>query len=1012
MVGRGVPLWAALLVSCLCWAAQPLTGSAQDAPAAPEATPPAEPAPPPAEAPAAPAPPAAEVPAAPPAEAPTTGEQPVTPAEAPAAPPAAAPAPEPTQAEASAEPSTPGEGEAAPETPHQGPTDDEPIDEEPAADGDVEEILITGSRIKRTSFSAAAPIQVVDREQLEFSGAQNLGEVVRFLTAAPGSDFGGRGLGLFGTTQINLRGLGTQATLILINGRRVVPAGAVSISGSGIGTIVDLGQIPVTAIERIEILRGGGSAIYGSDAVAGVVNVITVKDYDGAKIELSAQSTDKLDHAEYVTSLTMGSSGERARANISVVYVRQDRLGEAARDFTKVADPNLVGNPATYIYDPTSPGIMERARPADLPPADLEPGVHPDPDCEDAPHTEIDPENFCTFHPRAFDNLMDARERISMLGFGEYDLTDHTRMFAEVGMSNMRNQGNTIPSLPVLLEVYVPWNHIDNPWGQTVQYIGSVLPASAGPDLIQAEDFTTRVAFGLMGDFEDLAANTIAESWDWELVGTWGRSHYTVSVPDTVADRLQTALNSCSDPDDLSNCFNPFHSANNGEGTPNSREVLSGFLANLTSQNDSWLTTAGAGLSGGLFELPGGDLGFAIGAQWRREERTSDVDHDGNNLRYGFTVGNSDGRAARDIASAYLELAWPFYSGIELTTAGRVEHYEDTGGGVSPSVGLTVQPAEIVGREQVIEELRLLEFKANATRAFRAPSVYEAFPGFVTTFATFEMEGATPVTRPVRAFGSPDLEPEEAIIFSVGMSWAPIDEIALTGDYWNYDYDNRIVAQSALAIYNEDPNNEEHIMRDSGGRLQGASVNLRNAEFVRTDGIDFGVMFKFDITDESILSFGADGTYVMSFDIPAESIPMPEGEETPFECDSDSCNAAGNRNTANFAPPIPDLRMNTPVIFKHGEHAFSLTGHILTGMEDDGAPDGEGGFAAWPTTVTLDLTYGYTFKELIGESTTLRLGVLNLLDLEPPVVEGTNRYWIATHDPRGRLIYVKLTQEL
>ena len=160
MVGRGVPLWAALLVSCLCWAAQPLTGSAQDAPAAPEATPPAEPAPPPAEAPAAPAPPAAEVPAAPPAEAPTTGEQPVTPAEAPAAPPAAAPAPDPTQAEASAEPSTPGAGEAAPETPHQGPTDDDPIAEEPAADGDVEEILITGSRIKRTSCSAAAPIQV------------------------------------------------------------------------------------------------------------------------------------------------------------------------------------------------------------------------------------------------------------------------------------------------------------------------------------------------------------------------------------------------------------------------------------------------------------------------------------------------------------------------------------------------------------------------------------------------------------------------------------------------------------------------------------------------------------------------------------------------------------------------------------------------------------------------------------------------------------------------------------
>src|SRR4029077_14358735 len=129
---------------------------------------------------------------------------------------------------------------------------------------------------------------------------------------------------------------------------------------------------------------------------------------------------------------------------------------------------------------------------------------------------------------------------------------------------------------------------------------------------------------------------------------------------------------------------------------------------------------------------------FALGAQYRREGRASNVSHEGNQLEFGFLLGNADARGQRDISAGYLELLWPFYDGIELQTAGRVEHYENTADAASPSVGLLVTPSEIVGREKVASALRRLRLRGTATSAFRAPSIYESLPGFLTSIQQFD----------------------------------------------------------------------------------------------------------------------------------------------------------------------------------------------------------------------------------------------------------------------------------
>jgi outer membrane receptor protein involved in Fe transport len=254
------------------------------------------------------------------------------------------------------------------------------------------------------------------------------------------------GQGTWGATTINLRGLGPAATLVLINGRRVVPTAAVSPSGAGVGSVVDTDQIPVSAIERIEILRGGASAIYGADAVAGVVNVITRRDYSGMRVDASAQSSDKFDYSQYATSVTLGANAEKARANVSISYQRQTRLGTEDRDFTMGHTTQIIGYPASFAND-----IM----------------ALPDPACEKDPRGKLAKDatgTLCNVDAQGYGNLSDPRDRVSGLGYAEYDITNHTYAFAELGVGTMRNQTDVPPSFPALQTTYVPADHRDNPF--------------------------------------------------------------------------------------------------------------------------------------------------------------------------------------------------------------------------------------------------------------------------------------------------------------------------------------------------------------------------------------------------------------------------------------------------------------------------------------------------------------------------------------------------------------------
>jgi iron complex outermembrane receptor protein len=518
------------------------------------------------------------------------------------------------------------------------------------------------------------------------------------------------------------------------------------------------------------------------------------------------------------------------------------------------------------------------------------------------------------------------------------------------------------------------------------------------------------------------------------VFGTWGRARLHGLVPDIIADRVQNALDSCSDPNDLSECFNPFYSSVTGTGTPNSERVLRSFRGDMQWLSDSWMATGDAGLSGPLFELPGGDFGFAIGGQYRYEERQSDVDHDGNLDRYGFVLGNADASAQRSVGAGYLELLWPFYDGVELQTAGRLEHYERVGTSFSPQASLVLIPAEIIGREQVADGFRRLRLRGVITRAFRAPTLYEVFPGYVTNILQFDNEGPIPAFVPVQTAGNPDLDYETALVTTGGLEWSPIKEWGFNADYWRYSYNDRIAADDIQKHYREDRLDPEFFVRGDPPMqlLERARTMLINTpgEIV-TQGLDFGTAVRLELDEVGITSSEAgtfvvavDGSYVLSYDVPRESIADLEttsgAEIAPDYCDGDTCDVAGLLNAANFAAPLPRLRLNIPVSWSDEHHTVAVIVHYISGYEDDSHSDPESGMipasggytpAEVDAMVTLDLSYGYTFKELIGESTTLRVGAINLLDTDPPRVESLAGFDPATHDPRGRTFYARLTQE-
>ena len=844
----------------------------------------------------------------------------------------------------------------------------------------IEEVVVTGTYLKgRSQFDSASPITVIDAEDISNIGAVTIDDFTDTLTINTGSQNNPDAFTQnfsTGTTNINLRGLGVGSTLVLLNGRRQVRSGAVTDNGESFVDTASL--VPVIAIQRVETLKDGATSLYGTDAVAGVVNFITRSDFRGLEVSTRYQES-AADQSDVEIGAIWGTGNESTDFILAFNYLDRDPLTTAERPFASRADVSLFGQPGSFVvpFQPTGPdpvtaavwGIAFDSNGNGV--ADFFEGLSPtlpllaDPDCpavaaQDpnilAPATF--PAGACQFDFGLFYNLVPEEERVSVFAELNHEFASGMRFRGEFGYAdNSAERGNS-PSFPVLALPGIAADNPFNPFGVPVNFVGRVAGAFGEPFNSTHDSETYRFVAELEGT---------AGEWDWTTALSLSSNEYFLTAPDTLREEFFAALNG--------GVYNPFGSQYFDQ--PNDPSVIAGFTdrTRVLAEADQLVFDAVA--TRDIFEAGGGTAGLAVGIQYRDDELSYDYDANANRDNFLFLVGNPDFTGDRDVFAIFGELGIPLSDTFELNFALRYEDYGDDVDSTDPKLSFIWRPVDN------------FTLRGSAGTSFRAPSLFQEFGTQTSLQQLVDPLSPGLSFRAVRSFANPNspLVPEEADIFNLGSSWAITDNFELSLDYWSFDYTDIIIKESAQAILNANPTGPQVIRDPDSGVLLRVETFYTNASSLETDGFDLGM--DWDITDSFRIS--STTTFVTSYDLADPQAGNIDG--------------AGSRNFNNFGTSVPEIRSNLGFHYASGQHSANAYARFIDSYQDDQNNVGIDSFT------TLDLQYGYRTEPLgpFADGIGLSFGVVNATDEEPPGVITNGGYDSKVHDPRGRVYYVNAT---
>jgi outer membrane receptor protein involved in Fe transport len=421
----------------------------------------------------------------------------------------------------------------------------------------------------------------------------------------------------------------------------------------------------------------------------------------------------------------------------------------------------------------------------------------------------------------------------------------------------------------------------------------------------------------------------------------------------------------------------------------NSAALINHILQPSTQIGDSSLLSAEVILSGEMGETAYGPIGVAFGAQYRDEDLAVDLDDFLNADDFYTLPGGDDFSTSQDAYSLFAEAAVPLTSNMELQVAARYEDYGSGLNSIDPKVGLLWMPAETVS------------VRASYSTAFRVASLLQS-SGRLGANAVINdaINGLSGLFRTINTSGNADLDPEEADVFNVGLSWRPSDTFSLDVDYWRFDYTDLIVKESAQTLVNQasadflagltDSLALSKVVRAGAapgvfGFISQINSDFVNAPSLETDGIDLAFVWRIAPS----LSLSGDVTHTMSYDIGAEG--------------GGALDALGSRNANNFARPVPEMRGNLSLDWQSDVHRATVFLRHVDSYQDDVTGN------SIDSHNTVDARYSITLGN--DDKTTVTLGAINALDEDPPKVATFIGFDVQTHDPRGRLLYLKLTHE-
>ena len=802
----------------------------------------------------------------------------------------------------------------------------------------MDRITVTGSNIPRTDTETPSPVQVVTRQEIDRTGKTTVAEYLQTLTSDGsgsipktfGNGFAGGGAG------ISLRGLGAGSTLVLLNGRRMATYG---LADDGQKVFTDLSTIPLDAVQRIEVLKDGASAIYGSDAIAGVVNIILRSDFDGMILRGSYGLSGDSDGDAKKATLTAGTGdlatdGWNAFFSLDVgktdairISDRRDRkwigTGDIRRYGYDAADAQFLGG--AYLSGGTAGGVGPNGSVFDDRAVDAEnpaflvalpgcAGLTTIPGQSDATAQA----QGCLWDPaQLYRDLSPEEKYVNVFGRASFAFGEGGEIYTEIGYSKKDTTFSNTPS-----SVSGGWGYPGGPVnansgaGATVlgpTHPDNPIPGQAsrlrysawdvGPRVTENTNEFNRFLVGVKGNWGDWSYDTAYLHSGTDLVNTrTGFLRYSA---------VQCVL---GDP----NCaFGTWRIGDDAGLTPQS--VYDAISPTISARAKSSLDMFDARVSRSLADLPGGPLGLAFGTEWRRTSNSltpQTFTDSGDIIGLGYSAYNG----TQNVYAGYAELSAPVLEQLELSAAVRYDKYESGDSATKPKVGLKWTPSE------------WLALRASYAEGFRAPNPAENGDGGLAAFSNARdpvrcaiapdsectARSVAIITRP-----NADLKPEESKSYSIGLVLQPTSTTSLTIDGWEIKRSNEI-AQGSTA----DAIAAGNVLRDSnniGGVANSGSILAVNTSYVnaassRVRGIDTDIRQTFEIGPGQ-LEMDLQWSHLLKF------------ERTEGDATVDYVGTHGNCDVTNCIG-TPQDRINFGTTWNQGPWSVSGVVNYIDSMEN------------------------------------------------------------------------------
>ena len=919
----------------------------------------------------------------------------------------------------------------------------------------LDAVVVTGTRIKKAELESQVPVQVLTREDIDRSGFTSVADIVQNLTASGAAlntkfnssgNFGfppdGGGVGA-GAATVDLRHLGAKRVLVLVDGMRWVNES----SASGVGGSVDLNTIPLSIIERIEVLEDGASSIYGSDAIAGVVNIITRRSIDGARVDLNYGRYDKFGGATSGLDLGWGGSSDRAQWFLGASYYKQEGVSSAEYGPASIPVPGTGlsnGSSATpqgriVFQDPGTGQVYSITPDTGVTSPNYTSGQ---PNC---PTTRTDDFHCFTtadrFNFAPYNLLLTPSERKSVFGQVRFDFSPTVSAHAKVLYNERESQNQAAPE-PIFLGtdagVYNDYAEKTlvisalnpyNPFGFDLTTMGpnpnlfllGRRPVEGGPRLYEQKVKTWYVSGGLEGTFD-----VATRPWSWDV--NFALSESKADQTNTGSYNIRRINEALGDPAAcaaIPGCvpLNLFGGA--GTITP---AMLGWIQPIVRDHSENKLSLFSANLTGDLVEMWAGPLSFATGFEYRKYEGSYTPDPitvagEYNGVPSGPTSGDYD------VNEVYLELNVPlmkdgwFGKSLDLSLAERYSDYSTFGGESTGKIGL---------RWQVADEFLL---RGSFAQGFRAPSIGELYGTLARFDATLNdpCNNAASTTPQCVAEGVPagyeqsnpqisvvtsgnrNLQPETSRSLMLGAVWSPSfasgtswsDKLDLGVTFYRHTIEDAIQARDAQTILERcittrDPESCGFYARNpASGQIIRFDDILDNLGTIKTDGWDFNVGWTLPEQDWGRLRFDWKTTWVGRYELVNES-----GQAEPRRPGIELNNSA-----------IPELSSTLVTDWRVGPWSVAWTMRYIDALEESCA--GANGFDICDDSAN-DINHlgATTYHDLQAtwQSTAwmkgLRVsaGVNNITGKDPPICLSCslNGYDASTYDLPGRFWYARV----